>query len=172
MNIIVAVDKNWGIGKKNKLLCYLPSDLKFFKEKTEGNIIIYGRKTLLSFPKEKPLKNRINIILTKNISNIENFKSILNENTFIANSITAAIDKSKKIANKENKEIYICGGEKTYKEFLPFVSRLYITKIDDDFNADKFLPNIDALNTFNLINESEIKNENGINFKFTIYERV
>ena len=66
MNLIVAVDKNWGIGKNNKLLVSIPADMKFFRETTSGRVVVMGRKTLESFPNGLPLKNRTNIILTKN----------------------------------------------------------------------------------------------------------
>ena len=65
MNLIVAVDKNWGIGKGNKLLVSIPSDMKFFRETTSGKVVVMGRKTLESFPNGLPLKNRTNIVLTK-----------------------------------------------------------------------------------------------------------
>ena len=66
MNLIVAADKNWGIGYKNRLLVSIPSDMKFFRETTTGKVIVMGRKTLESFQTDIPLKNRVNIVLTKN----------------------------------------------------------------------------------------------------------
>lgn len=67
MNIIAAVDQNWAIGKNNALLVSIPADLKFFREMTTGKVVVMGRKTLESFPNGLPLKNRINIVLTKNL---------------------------------------------------------------------------------------------------------
>ena len=66
MNIIVAADKNWGIGKDNKLLVSIPADMKMFREETSGKVVVMGRKTLESFPNGLPLKNRVNIVITKN----------------------------------------------------------------------------------------------------------
>ena len=66
MNLIVAVDSNWAIGKENKLLVSIPQDMKFFRETTKGKVVAMGRKTLESFPGGQPLKNRTNIILTRN----------------------------------------------------------------------------------------------------------
>ncbi len=63
-NLIVAVDRNWAIGKNNKLMWSIPADMKFFREKTKGNIVIMGRKTLESFPQGQPLKGRVNIVIT------------------------------------------------------------------------------------------------------------
>ena len=70
MNLIVAVDNNWAIGNKNKLLVSIPNDMKHFREETTGKVVVLGRKTLETFPQGQPLKNRTNIILTKN----KNFK--------------------------------------------------------------------------------------------------
>lgn len=64
MNLIAAVDKNWAIGRNNKLLVSIPDDMKFFRETTTGKVVVMGRKTLESFPGKKPLKNRVNIVLT------------------------------------------------------------------------------------------------------------
>ena len=66
MNLIAAVDKNWAIGKDNKLLVSIPMDMKFFRETTTGKVVVMGRKTLESFPNGLPLKNRTNIVLTAN----------------------------------------------------------------------------------------------------------
>ena len=65
MNIIVAADKNWGIGRNNELLVSIPADMKMFREETSGKVVVMGRKTLESFPNGLPLKNRINIVLTR-----------------------------------------------------------------------------------------------------------
>ncbi len=66
MNLIVAVDKNWAIGKNNRMMWSIPADMKFFRETTSGNIVIMGRKTLESFPQGQPLKNRVNIVISGN----------------------------------------------------------------------------------------------------------
>ena len=89
MNIIVAVDKNWAIGKNNKLMWSIPADMKFFRETTKGNIVIMGRKTLESFPQGQPLKNRVNIVITKN----PNYKV---KDAVVVHSIEEAIAESKK----------------------------------------------------------------------------
>ena len=66
MNLIVAVDKNWAIGKDNRLMHHIPADMKYFREMTKGGVVVMGRKTLESFPQGQPLKNRVNIVITKN----------------------------------------------------------------------------------------------------------
>ena len=64
MNMIAAVDSNWAIGNKNKLLISIPADMKMFRQETTGKVVVLGRKTLETFPSGQPLKNRTNIILT------------------------------------------------------------------------------------------------------------
>ena len=66
MNIIVNADKNWAIGKNNSLLVRIPADMKYFRQMTEGNIVVMGRKTLESFPQGRPLANRVNIVISHN----------------------------------------------------------------------------------------------------------
>ena len=65
MNLIVAVDNNWAIGNKNELLVRIPNDHKHFREETTGKVVVLGRKTLETFPQGLPLKNRTNIILSR-----------------------------------------------------------------------------------------------------------
>ena len=91
MNIIVAVDKNWAIGKENKLLVSIPADMKFFRSTTTGKVVVMGRKTLESFPNGLPLKNRTNIVLTKD----KNYKV---KDAIIVHSIEEALEELKKYA--------------------------------------------------------------------------
>ena len=88
MNLIVAVDKNWAIGNNNELLVSIPDDMKFFREHTTGNVIIMGKKTLESFPGKRPLKNRVNIVITKN----QNYKV---DGAIVVHSIEEAVEKAK-----------------------------------------------------------------------------
>ena len=88
MNLIVVVDKNWAIGKNNKLMWSIPADMKYFRETTKGNIVIMGRKTLESFPQGQPLKNRTNIVITKN----PNYKV---KDALIVHSIEEAMEEAK-----------------------------------------------------------------------------
>ena len=90
MNIIVAVDKNWAIGKENKLLVSIPADMKFFRSTTTGKVVVMGRKTLESFPNGLPLKNRTNIVLTKD----KNYKV---KDAIIVHSIEEALEEFKKL---------------------------------------------------------------------------
>ena len=158
MNLIVAIDENNGIGKNNNLLAHIPEDMKFFKEKTIGNVVIMGRKTLESFPNKKPLPNRINIVITGD-------KEYKVDGAIIVNSVKDAIERAK----DENKEIYVIGGASIYKQMLEFCDTLYVTKIFKSFNADTFFPKIS--DDWKVENLSEIKEYNNIKFQFKKYTK-
>lgn len=132
ISLIAAVDKEMGIGKNNKLLCYIKEDLKHFKKLTEGNIVVMGYNTYLSLPK-KPLPNRINIVITS--------KDIMLDGVIIVHNINALFEELVKI-NSENKEVFICGGASIYEQLIPYADKLYITHIFNTFEADTFFPDI------------------------------
>ena len=106
MNLIAAVDKNWAIGLKNKLLVSIPSDMKFFRETTTGKVVVMGRKTLESFPNQRPLKNRVNIVLTK-------------DETYQVKDALVVHDMEQlreELAKYPSEDIYVIGGESIYRQ--------------------------------------------------------
>ena len=105
MNLIVAADKNWGIGKDNKLLVSIPSDMKFFRQETMGKVVVMGRKTLESFPNGLPLKNRTNVVLTSD-------KNYQVKDAVIVHSIDEVLEELKKY---DDDEIYVIVEEKFMK---------------------------------------------------------
>lgn len=130
LSIIVAINRQNGIGFKNKLLYWLPNDLKRFKTLTTGHTIIMGRKTFESLPKGA-LPNRRNIVLSRNRTDFPGAECYT--------SLQKAIEN---IPGDE--EAFIIGGASLYKEALPLADRLYITEIDDEGKeADAFFPFID-----------------------------
>ncbi len=130
ISIIVAIAKNNGIGKDNHLLCRIPADLKRFKQITLGHTVIMGKNTYLSLP-GGPLKNRRNLVITDNPGDrFEGCEMVL--------SVEAALDRCDK-----DRENFIIGGASVYRQFLPLASRLYLTLIHKDFEADAFFPEID-----------------------------
>lgn len=159
MKLIVAVSENWGIGNKNKLLFSIPADMKFFRETTKDSVVIMGRKTLESFPGKKPLKNRVNIVLTSH-SDYEV------DGTLICHSIDDAI----RLANKYKKEIFVIGGDMVYREFLPYCDTALVTKVHADADADSFFPNLDENPDWECVSSSGIIEDNGYNFEFTTYK--
>ncbi|MFW5699283.1 MAG: dihydrofolate reductase [Bacteroidota bacterium] len=131
ISIVVALAENNAIGKDNDLLWHLPNDLKRFKSITSGHPVVMGRKTYLSLP-GGPLKNRENIILTTN-------KTLNYEGCTMANTVEQVLD-----ITKGHAEVFILGGAKVYKEFLPHTDKLYLTRVHAIFEeADTFFPEFD-----------------------------
>lgn len=158
MKLIVVADKNWGIGKDNKLLCHLPGDLKYFKEKTLGKTIVMGRKTLESLPGGKPLPGRKTIILTRD-------KTLVNDGVQIIHSI-------EELLSINDEELIVAGGGQIYNQLLEYCDSCLITKLDCSFDADTFLPDLDTSVDFEMIWQSEEQVENGISYRFTEYKRI
>lgn len=164
---IVAVDSNYGIGSNNNLLVHIPEDLKMFKDLTMNNTVIMGRKTYEPLP-IRPLPNRTNIVIThtKNCPRFKEDGSIYSNMEDIKNWLS-----NERVINI-NDGIYIIGGGMIYKELLPFCERVYITKILHSFDdVDTFFPNIDNMPEWAMTSTSEVKEYNGIQYQFCIYDR-
>ncbi len=163
MKIIVAADKNWGIGKDGQLLCHLPGDLKYFKEKTTGKIVVMGRKTLESLPGGRPLPKRTNIVLTRN----ETFEK---EGCIKAGSVEELLSVLHGLGKKD--DVMVMGGGDIYMQLLPYCDSCYVTRLAKEFDADTYFPNLDESGDFELVWQSEAKEENGIEYVFTEYRRI
>ena len=161
MKLIAAVDKNWAIGYKNQLLVSIPSDMKQFRQKTTGHIVVMGRKTLESFPGGLPLKNRRNIVLTSN----RNYQV---KDAVIVHSEEELKEELKKY---DTDEIFVIGGESIYRMLEPLCDEAFITKIDHSYQADAQFPNLDADPSWVLKEESEENTCFDLEYVFTVYER-
>ena len=161
MNLIVAVDKNWGIGKGNKLLVSIPSDMKFFRETTSGKVVVMGRKTLESFPNGLPLKNRTNIVLTGN----PHYKV---KDAIVVHTKEQLLDELKQY---ESKDIYVIGGESIYRMLLDQCDTAYVTKIDYIYEADTYVPNLDELPEWEITKESEEQTYFDLEYRFLTYQK-
>lgn len=161
MNIIVAADKNWAIGKDNKLLVSIPADMKFFRETTKGNIVVMGRKTLESFPQGQPLQKRVNIVISKN----PNYQV---KGAVVVHSVEEAIEECKKYDG----EVYVIGGESIYRSMLPYCDTVLVTKIDHAYAADTYFPNLDEDAEWELTGETEEQTYFDLEYVFTKYERI
>ena len=161
MNLIVAVDKNWAIGKDNKLLVSIPDDMKFFRETTSGKVVVMGRKTLESFPNGKPLKNRVNIVLTRD----ENYQV---KDAIVVHSKE---ELDKELAKYNSDDIFVIGGESIYRMLLDDCSTAFVTYIDYAYDADTFFPNLDEKPEWNLAEESEEQTYYDIEFYFRTYTK-
>ena len=154
---VVAVDEKWGIGKGGKLLFSVPEDMAFFREITWGKTVVMGRKTLESFPSGKPLKNRVNIVLSSD--------NAPREGCVVVPSI-AALDEALKGAEGD---VFVIGGARGYEELVDRCEEVYVTKIFADGGADVFFPNLDMREGFFLAREGEERESNGYRFRFTTY---
>ncbi len=161
MNLIAAADQDWGIGKDGGLLTQLSGDLRYFKEKTSGKVVVMGRATLESLPGGKPLPNRTNIVLTSK----PDFEK---EGCIIVHSL----DELRKTCEKYNTEdIMVIGGEQIYMQLLRYCDKLFITKIFASFDADKHIMNADKLRSFEVVWESDVQEENGLQYQFVEYRK-
>lgn len=158
---ILNCDKKWGIGKKNGLLFSLPLDMKFFRETTKGHVVCMGENTLLSFPGSKPLKNRTNIVLSKDENH--NYEGVVNVHDF---------DEFLKMISKYSKkdDVFIIGGASIYNQTLPYVDEVLLTKVNADGGAEVFFTNLDEHPDFECVEESEPILDSNIEIKFTKYK--
>ena len=161
MNLIVAVDKNWAIGKNNKLLVSIPSDMKFFRETTSGKVVVMGRKTLESFPNGLPLKNRVNIVLTSD----PNYQV---RGAVIVHSIEEAL---KEVEKYPTEDVYVIGGETIYRQMLPYCDVAHVTKIDHAYEADAYFPNLDEMPEWEIVADSEEQTYFDLEFQFLMYQK-
>ena len=155
---IVHADKEWGIGKGNDMMFSLPKDMKFFRETTSGHTVVMGGNTLRSFPNQKPLKNRVNIVLSR---------GQVRDDCVIVRSYDELKNELKK---RENEEIYVIGGGEVYKELLPYCDEALVTKVDAVGGAEVFFPNLDKNPDFICVHESEPIEDNGNVIRFTTYQ--
>ena len=161
MNIIVACDKNWGIGKDGNLLCNLSGDLKYFKEMTMGKTVVMGRVTLESLPGGKGLPGRRNIVMTSR----RDYKAVDAE---VVHDF-AELDEALK--DTDTDDVFVIGGAKLYEEMLHMCRNIYVTKIDEEFDADRYFRNLDERDCYDVVKRSEVMEEDGIKYQFVQYMR-
>ena len=157
---ILNCDKKWGIGRKNGLLFHLPKDMEYFRNTTRGHVVCMGENTLLSFPGQKPLKNRTNIVLSKDENH--NYEGVVNVHTF-----EDFLCKIKEFSQKDT--VFIIGGASIYSQTLPYVDEVLLTKVNADGKAEVFFPNLDENPEFECVEESETILDGEIEIKFTRY---
>ena len=161
MNAIVAADKNWAIGYKNKLLVSIPADMKFFRQMTGGKVVVMGRKTLESFPNGLPLKNRTNIVLTGN----PNYHV---KDAVIVHTTEELLEELKKY---DSEEVYVIGGDSVYSAMLDHCDTAYVTKIDFAYEADTWFPNPDEREDWSPAEASEEQTYFDLEYQFVKYKK-
>lgn len=159
MDAIVAVDRNWAIGRENGLLFSLPTDMKHFRQITTGGTVLMGRKTLESFPHQRPLPNRRNIVLTSQELEIPGAEVV-----HTLDALCAAA------ANEDPDHVFVIGGGSVYTALLSQCRRVYLTKVDAAAEQpDTFFPDLDRLPGWTAVEDSGPMTENGLTFRFLTY---
>lgn len=160
INIIVAMSNNFVIGKNNTLPWHLPTDLKYFKDTTNGHTVVMGRKCWESIPENyRPLPNRKNIVLSRNKDYVAKGATVINDLEQILSS------------NESNhKQIFIIGGAELYKEAFKYANKLFLTQIFQDVDGDIILEGLNSKD-WCLYEGSEIYEENGFKFRFELYQK-
>ena len=161
MKAIVAVDSNWAIGNKGKLLVSIPADQKNFRNITMGNTILYGRKTLETFPQQVVLPGRDNIIL----STREDYAV---KNARVAHSKEELLDM---VGGLNTDEVFIIGGSSVYNEFIDECDTAIVTFIDKEYQADSYFLNLDEDPNWEMVDESEEQVYFDITYTYRTYKR-
>lgn len=163
--LIVAIDKNFGIGKNNDLLWHLSADMKFFKEKTTGHIVVTGRKNYESIPEKfRPLPNRENAVLTRNgVYDAPNCK--------VFSSLESCLEH---YANESERTVFIIGGGQIYNEalLLDEIDEMYITHVNVELDADTFFPTFEENKwTVESLVKHEVDEKNKYSFEIKKYTK-
>ena len=169
MNLIVAVDKEWGIGYKGDLLARVKGDLGNFAKLTTGKIVVLGSNTLATFPGGRVLKNRTNIVLHPDASYAP-------EGAIGVHSLDELFEELKKY---DTKDVFIIGGASVYRQLLPYCDTAYVTKFDKSYEKDASIPNLDEDAAWKMewrsedqISNAETDTEAGLVYYFTKYVKV
>ena len=158
MDLIVAVDENWGIGKGGDQLVYISEDLKRFKALTMGHPVILGRKTLATFPGGRPLKGRRNLILSRS-------PGFAPEGAEVYPDLDALLGAAPE-------DSFVIGGASVYRALLDRCATAYVTKIEAAFPAaDCWFPDLDSRPEWRVAEESGPQEENGVSFRYVTYQR-
>ncbi len=162
MKAIVAVDLDWGIGYKGNLLQRIPEDMKLFKRMTLGKVVVMGRETFESLPGKKPLTDRINILLSKTMQPTD-------DKIIICRSLGELFEQLKKY---DPDDVFVIGGESIYTQLLPYCTEVYVTRIKNKYEADKYFTNLDKEEAWELVSEGDPQNYNDIRFNFLRYVKT
>ena len=161
MKAIVAVCKDWAIGKDGKLLIANKQDMKHFVELTRNTTVIMGRKTLESFPGKKPLKNRRNIVITREANYAP-------EGCTIVHSVKEAL-----AAIGPDEPAWLIGGDSIYRQMIEYCDECYVTYHNTQVPADTYFPNLDENNDWICVETSEAhKTKDSIEFEYRIYKNL
>ena len=161
MKMIFSAGQNWELGLNNRLVFRAQQDMEHFKRLTLGKTVVMGRKTLLSLPDGKPLKNRENIVLTT-------------DRGFAVDGAKAVHSVEELLETVKGHEdgVFVIGGESVYRQLLPYCETAYVTRFLHLAVADCVMPDFDSLEAWQKTDSSEIFEESGLRFRFDTYERM
>ena len=158
MNVIVAVDENWGIGRNGDQLIYLREDLKRFKALTMGHPVILGRKTMATFPGGRPLKGRRNLILSRSPD--------------FAPQGGEVYRSMEELLAQATEDAFVIGGASVYNALIDRCDTAYVTKIQKAFPADCWFPDLDRDPAWRAEEVSEEREQDGVRYRYVTYRRV
>ena len=161
MKLIAAVDENWGIGLKNKLLFHIPADQKFFRRETLGKVVVMGRRTLESLPGSRPLEGRRNIVLSSTLSEVCG--------AAICRDLDALFDA---LSGVDGDDVYVIGGGKVYQKLCNLCDRALITRVDRAYECDTYFPNLDMDKNWVLEKKSDEQTYFDLIYHFLEYKNI
>jgi len=159
MIAIVNISPSWGIGSDNRLLVHVHADMRRFRAITCGHTVIFGRKTLETFPNGDPLPKRNNIVLTRD-------PGFQKEGLTVCHDL---VELKAAIAGIEEESVFVCGGEQVYRLLLPYCKTALVTLTETYQTADRCFPNLNRLLNWNVTEIGELQHENGVAYRFITY---
>lgn len=162
MNAIVLVDQHWGIGCGGAQNVFLSADLQRFVQLTRGKPVILGRKTLATFPGGRPLKDRRNLILSAQ-------KDFTVQGAQVFPSFQLL---KESLSQEEEEQAFVIGGASVYQALLPHCQQVFVTKVQAEFPADCYFPNLDQDPLWQAVQEGEILEEKGLSFSYWVYNKL
>ena len=161
MNLIASAALDWGIGYQNDLLYRVSADMRQFRQKTTGNVVVMGMNTMLSMPSGKPLPNRTNIVLAHDRAfSPEGAQTVYSLDDLLALLRTYARER-----------VFIIGGAMLYETMLPYCDKAFITRFYAQKPADRFLPDLDKAEDWRLQKRSAMQQQDGLLFTYDLYVR-
>ena len=159
MKEIVAVDQNWGIGCGGKLLKRIPEDMARFRRMTLHKVVVMGRETFESLPKREPLKDRINIVLSRN-------PGYVNDGVTVCRNLDELFQA---LTHYDPDDVFVIGGGAVYALLLPYCTEAYVTKIENAYPADTYFPKLDEADGWRLVSVSEPMGYQDIEYRYAVY---
>lgn len=161
MNIIVTTDKNWAIGNQGQRLVSIPEEQRLLREDTLGKVIVMGRKTFESLPGKQPLYGRVNVILTRD-------SSYRIKDAIVCGSLEESLEK---LAEYPSDSIFIIGGRSVYEQFLPYCDTVHVARVDYEYAADSYFPNLDQSSDWKMALETEEQTYFDLCYAFRMYRK-